>query len=86
MLGFWGCDPPVIDRIYPLAEAAEAQLRLENREQMGKVLLQIPETTERERAAVGPRGVVPPLDEVLQARRCKKSRYISGTPSVSDRV
>jgi zinc-binding alcohol dehydrogenase/oxidoreductase len=34
---------PVIDRIYPLAEAAEAQRRLENREQFGKVLLQVAE-------------------------------------------
>jgi NADPH:quinone reductase-like Zn-dependent oxidoreductase len=32
---------PVVDRIYPLAEAAEAQRRLERREQFGKVLLQI---------------------------------------------
>jgi NADPH:quinone reductase-like Zn-dependent oxidoreductase len=32
---------PVIDRIYPLAEAGEAQRRLETRGQFGKVLLQV---------------------------------------------
>lgn len=36
-----GAIHPVIDRIYPLAQAAEAQRRLENREQVGKILLQI---------------------------------------------
>jgi NADPH:quinone reductase-like Zn-dependent oxidoreductase len=36
-----GAVRPVIDRIYPLAEAAEAQRRLENREQFGKVLLEV---------------------------------------------
>jgi NADPH:quinone reductase-like Zn-dependent oxidoreductase len=32
---------PVIDRIYPLAEAGEAQRRLEARGQFGKILLQV---------------------------------------------
>jgi NADPH:quinone reductase-like Zn-dependent oxidoreductase len=36
-----GAIHPVVDRIYPLAEAAEAQRRLEKREQFGKVLLQV---------------------------------------------
>ena len=31
----------VIDRTYPLAEAAQAQTRLENNEQMGKITLEI---------------------------------------------
>lgn len=33
---------PVIDRVMPLARAGEAQTRLENREQFGKVVLEIP--------------------------------------------
>ena len=37
-----GAIRPVIDRIYPLAEAREAQHRLEKREQFGKVLLRSP--------------------------------------------
>ena len=36
-----GAIHPVIDRIYPLAKVAEAQRRLENREQFGKILLQV---------------------------------------------
>lgn len=36
-----GAIHPVIDRIYPLAEAAEAQQRMERRQQYGKVLLQV---------------------------------------------
>jgi len=36
-----GAIHPVIDRIYPLAEAAEAQRHLENREQLCKVLLRV---------------------------------------------
>jgi NADPH:quinone reductase-like Zn-dependent oxidoreductase len=36
-----GAIHPVIDRIYPLAEAADAQRRLEHRAQVGKILLQI---------------------------------------------
>jgi NADPH:quinone reductase-like Zn-dependent oxidoreductase len=32
---------PVIDRVYPLAEAGEAQKRLENRGQFGKILLKV---------------------------------------------
>ena len=32
---------PVVDRIYPLGEAGEAQRRLENRGQFGKILLQV---------------------------------------------
>ncbi len=36
-----GAIRPVIDRIYPLAEAEEAQQRMENREQFGKLLLQL---------------------------------------------
>jgi NADPH:quinone reductase-like Zn-dependent oxidoreductase len=32
---------PAIDRVYPLAEAGEAQRRLEHREQFGKVLLRV---------------------------------------------
>jgi NADPH:quinone reductase-like Zn-dependent oxidoreductase len=33
---------PVLDRIFPLAEAAEAHRRLENREQFGKIVLRVP--------------------------------------------
>jgi NADPH:quinone reductase-like Zn-dependent oxidoreductase len=36
-----GAIHPVIDRIYPLAEAREAQRRLETRGQFGKILLQV---------------------------------------------
>jgi NADPH:quinone reductase-like Zn-dependent oxidoreductase len=36
-----GAIQPVIDRIYPLAEAREAQRRLETRGQFGKILLQV---------------------------------------------
>jgi NADPH:quinone reductase-like Zn-dependent oxidoreductase len=36
---------PVIDRVYPLAEAGEAQCRLEHREQFGKVLLRAVDPT-----------------------------------------
>jgi NADPH:quinone reductase-like Zn-dependent oxidoreductase len=36
-----GAIRPVVDQIYPLAEACEAQRRLENREQFGKVLLKV---------------------------------------------
>jgi NADPH:quinone reductase-like Zn-dependent oxidoreductase len=36
-----GAIRPIIDRIYPLEQAAEAQRRLENREQIGKVLLRV---------------------------------------------
>ena len=32
---------PVVDRVYPLADACEAQRRLENRGQFGKILLQM---------------------------------------------
>jgi NADPH:quinone reductase-like Zn-dependent oxidoreductase len=51
-----GAIHPVIDRIYPLAEAAEAQRRLENREQLGKVLLQIPDATRREAGLGSPQN------------------------------
>jgi NADPH:quinone reductase-like Zn-dependent oxidoreductase len=36
-----GAIRPVIDRIYPLADAGAAQQRLEHREQFGKVLLRV---------------------------------------------
>jgi NADPH:quinone reductase-like Zn-dependent oxidoreductase len=36
-----GAIHPVVDRIYPLAEALEAQRRLETRRQFGKILLQV---------------------------------------------
>jgi NADPH:quinone reductase-like Zn-dependent oxidoreductase len=36
---FRGQVKPVIDRVYPLSEIAEAHRRLENKEQFGKVLL-----------------------------------------------
>ena len=32
---------PVVDRVYPLAEARDAQTRLENREQFGKIVLTV---------------------------------------------
>ena len=37
-----GALKPVIDKILPLAEAAEAHRRLESREQFGKIVLQVP--------------------------------------------
>jgi NADPH:quinone reductase-like Zn-dependent oxidoreductase len=40
-----GAIHPVIDRIYPLAEAREAQRRLETRGQFGKILLQVMDFT-----------------------------------------
>ncbi|HEX5425955.1 MAG TPA: zinc-binding dehydrogenase, partial [Candidatus Acidoferrales bacterium] len=33
---------PVLDKIFPLTEAAEAHRRLEKREQFGKIVLRIP--------------------------------------------
>jgi zinc-binding alcohol dehydrogenase/oxidoreductase len=33
---------PVVDRVYPLAEAADAHRRLEAGEQLGKIVLRIP--------------------------------------------
>jgi NADPH:quinone reductase-like Zn-dependent oxidoreductase len=41
-LVFSGKLQPVIDRLYPLHEAAQAQTRLEQGEQMGKIVLEIP--------------------------------------------
>ena len=41
-----GAIHPVIDRIYPLAEARDAQSRLENRGQFGKILLQVTDTAQ----------------------------------------
>ena len=38
-----GAIHPVVDRIYPLAEAGEAQRHLETRGQFGKILLQVME-------------------------------------------
>jgi NADPH:quinone reductase-like Zn-dependent oxidoreductase len=38
---FDGTFHPVIDAVFPLAEAAEAQRRLENRSQFGKIVLQV---------------------------------------------
>jgi len=32
---------PVVDSVYPLAQAKEAQLRMENREQFGKLVLTV---------------------------------------------
>ena len=32
---------PVVDRTYPLAQAAAAQLRLEESEQFGKIVLEV---------------------------------------------
>jgi NADPH:quinone reductase-like Zn-dependent oxidoreductase len=32
---------PIVDRVFPLAEAAAAQRRLESREQFGKVVLSV---------------------------------------------
>ena len=39
---FAGGLKPVIDRVYPLAEAAAAQLRLGDSEQFGKIVLEVP--------------------------------------------
>jgi NADPH:quinone reductase-like Zn-dependent oxidoreductase len=38
---FDGCVAPVIDEVFPLARAADAQRRLEGREQFGKIVLEI---------------------------------------------
>jgi NADPH:quinone reductase-like Zn-dependent oxidoreductase len=37
-----GCAKPVIDKVFPLAEAAPAHARLEAGEQLGKIVLRIP--------------------------------------------
>jgi NADPH:quinone reductase-like Zn-dependent oxidoreductase len=39
---FTGQLKPVVDRTYPLAEAAEAQRRLEHSDQFGKIVLEVP--------------------------------------------
>jgi NADPH:quinone reductase-like Zn-dependent oxidoreductase len=54
---------PIIDRIYPLSEAAEAQRRLENREQFGKVLLQVANAGRREAPAAVAAGLNGPQNE-----------------------
>jgi NADPH:quinone reductase-like Zn-dependent oxidoreductase len=55
-----GAIHPVIDRIYPLAEAAEAQRRLENREQFGKVLLRVTDAEGAKRRQRAPQASTRP--------------------------
>ena len=38
---FTGVVTPVVDEVFPLARAADAQRRLEDREQFGKIVLRI---------------------------------------------
>ena len=52
---------PVVDAVFPLAEAAAAHERLERGEQLGKIVLRIPALS-GELAGAGPRAVVRPLD------------------------
>jgi NADPH:quinone reductase-like Zn-dependent oxidoreductase len=58
-----GAIHPIIDRIYPLAEAAEAQRRLETREQVGKILLQVADAGGAKRRRRAPHASTHPKDE-----------------------